>query len=532
MKKCSTKAGSSSSKNKKTGESHKPELPEIFVNDRQLPDMTRDALEALRKANDPPFLFLRSGQITAIQKDEKGRNVIVKVNYDLLKGIIARTGKFFRTYFDRNKDERIIECPPSKDLTKDVAVMNPSLLGLPPLEGLIEVPALRPDGSILQSPGYDRSTGLVYLPDPKLKILKISDSPTSKEVKKALNIINETIIDFPFNGQESRANAVAGLLTPLTRPAIHGPVPLLLVDATTQGTGKTLYCEVISITATGRAASLLSPPHDKEEWRRALTSILLEGRNIAAFDNVTQPLNSGELCKAITAEFWTDRLVGTSAAPSLPVRCMWIANGNNLQLGGDMARRCYLVRMDAKCSRPFERGGFKHPDLKKWVKDNRGLIVWALLTLARSWYVANCPQPSVPLLGSFEEWTRICGGVLENSGISGFLGNRTELYEHADQESSQWESFLLALFEYTAGKPFRLAEIEHELHANRRLSDTLPDEIASFINKPGSLTRKLGSAFSEKRGRRFGDSGVFVEREGVYQHAILWKVTCPHPLQR
>jgi hypothetical protein len=507
-------------------------MPSILSNDRQLPDITEDVMEATRKANTPPKLFIRGGELVTIHQDEWGLCLIVKCTNNVLRGHIARAAKFHKKYFDKEGEERTIECPPPMEVIKDVAAMNPALLEIPPLEGLVQIPTFRSDGSIIQNPGYDRTTGLVFIPDPKVKLPAISPCPTRSEITRAKSLINEALCDFPLVDCSSRANSVAGMLTSTIRPAIQGRVPLLLVDATTQGTGKTLYCEMTSIVTTGHAASLLSPPHDKEEWRRILTSILIEGRTNVIFDNVNQPLDSAELCIAITAEYWSDRRIQSSTALRLPVRCSWYANGNNLQLGGDMARRCYLVRMDAKCSRPFERGGFKHPDLKGWVKINRGQIVWALLTLTSAWYAAKCPTPNVPLLGGFEEWTRVIGGVLENAGIPGFLGNRTELYEHADQESSQWESFLLALFEYRAGKSFRLAEIEHELQANRRLSDTLPDEIVSFIKKPGSLTRKLGSKFSEKRGRRFGDSGVFVERDGVYQHAILWKVTCPHPTQR
>ncbi len=49
-----------------------------------------------------------------------------------------------------------------------------------------------------------------------------------------------------------------------------------------------------------------------------------------------------------------------------------------------------------------------------------------------------------PPLGSYEDWRRIIGGVLEKSGVEGFLGNQDGMYETLDPSEGQWEMFLLA----------------------------------------------------------------------------------------
>jgi len=51
----------------------------------------------------------------------------------------------------------------------------------------------------------------------------------------------------------------------------------------------------------------------------------------------------------------------------VPQRAIWIANGNNLQAGGDMARRCYRIGMRTEVSDPDARDNFKYPDLAKHV---------------------------------------------------------------------------------------------------------------------------------------------------------------------
>jgi len=163
---------------------------------------------------------------------------------------------------------------------------------------------------------------------------------------------------------------------------------------------------------------------------------------MVVIDNVKHPLESPELCKTLTETFHCDRILGHLQTVNLPVRFCWIANGNNLKVGGDMARRCYWVRTAAKPSRPFERTGFGHKRLKQYVLAHRGGLLAALLTLALAWFVAGCPEPTVKPVGSYEDWTVIIGGILQFAGIDGFLANSADMYEQAETESSQWEGLL------------------------------------------------------------------------------------------
>ena len=56
-------------------------------------------------------------------------------------------------------------------------------------------------------------------------------------------------------------------------------------------------------------------------------------------DNLRRPLDSSALAAALTAPFWEDRLLGASETTRLPIRCIWIATGNNAEFSGEMARR-------------------------------------------------------------------------------------------------------------------------------------------------------------------------------------------------
>jgi hypothetical protein len=433
------------------------------------------------------------------------------------------------------------DVPPPLDVAKDILIRNPATCGFPVLDALVEAPTLRSDGSILTQPGYDAASHLYLIPSPGLENIEVPDEPCRDHIDVALDLIRDVIADFPFIDQSSRANAIGAILTSVCRHIITGPVPLALFDATTQGTGKTLLAEVISIILTGCSANLMSAPIDPEEWRKQLTSILIEAPPLVVIDNVTGTLNSGDLAKVITSEIHRDRILGKSETVSVPVRCSWIATGNNLQLGGDMARRCYWIRMEPECSDPFHRTGFKHERLKQYLIDHRRDILIALLTLARAWFAAGQPKSSVLPVGGFERWSEVISGILQYAGIESFLGNSEKLFEDSAIEHIEWETFLDAIERTFQDDPFTISDLWSRLNKKtceglwssdlsdraEELRSALPTELMRWVDREGSFKQRLGITFSSHRGRRYGKRQLRIERSSVggKRKVAEWNVT-------
>lgn len=510
--------------------------PEIWVGARQLPAITQDALAALRSANDPPQVFARSGRMAAISRDEQNRQSLVDLTESSLRGRLARSG----FYYKLNRNGERVECAPPLDIVRDLLSLPPSEWSLPPLEALTEAPFLRPNGTVCDRPGYDRETSLFYAPAAGLWLPQIPDAPMRDDVEAAVDVLESAIGDFPFVDSISKANALASMLTPIVRPAVEGPTPLALYDAPQAGTGKTLLAEVLAIVATGRAAETFSAPTDPEEWRKKITTALFTGASVVVIDNVIHRLDADSLCVALTATTIADRQFRTFDRIVLPVRCTWIATGNNIQVAGDMPRRCYWIRLDAKQSQPFRRTGFQHADLRTWVREHRGELIAALLTIARYWYVQGRPEPkALKPLGSFEGWCRTIGGMLQAAGVDGFLGNAETMFQQSDSEAVQWEAFLLALCDLFSGQPFRVADVVDRLQVrdpqlltteSKRLREALPDFLADAADRTGGFfQRRLGKCFAERSGRRFGESQVFLERADEDRKAKVqrWRVFQP-----
>jgi hypothetical protein len=494
-------------------------LPAILVNDRQLREVTEDALKALVTANNPPALFVRSGHLVRIRSDETGVPAIEVVTQDQLRARLTEISNSVRSSKNGLRD-----CFPPVPLIENILALG--AWPFPPLRNLTEVPVLRPDGTVLHVPGYDSATQLAYLPAPGLKLPKIPSVPTGSDIASALDLIEEMIGDFPFVGKPDKANLLATALTPVLRPAISGPTPLALIDAPQAGTGKGLLAEAITLVGTGRATGMMAAPRDEDEWRKHLTAVLASGASVVMIDNIEHRLESAPLAVALTARVWEGRILGLSKTVTVPVRVTWIASGNNVRLGGDIPRRCYRIRLDAKMSRPWERTEFKHSDLLAWVSEQRGELLCALLTLCAAWYAAHKPHAEVPAIGSFEEWACTVGGVLHYAGITGFLVNLEEMYESSDESTPQWEAFLQALATAFGQDCFTAKQLTERIAGgDRALAETVPDELADAVEKPGSFQKRLGHAFSKRVATRYGDRGIHLERAGEKRRATKWKVS-------
>ena len=259
---------------------------------------------------------------------------------------------------------------------------------------------------------------------------------------------------------------------------------------------------------------MMTAPVDEESWRKAITATLTTGATVVTIDNVEQPLGSASLSAVITADTWTDRILGRSEMVVLPQRAVWVATGNNIRLKGDLPRRCYWIRLDAKMSRPWKRSGFRHRDLARWVTEQRGPLVAALLTLARTWQVAGRPEGDGPFIGGFEPWCRTVGGILAHVGVNDFLGNLEELYEAADQEGQQWELFLRTWDREYGSEWVTVAQIFTDVQQEHSsLREALPDHLAEAIEGKGSLRIRLGRALEKREGVRLGDEQYHLEKQ-------------------
>jgi len=525
--------------------------PLIIVNDRQLQDVVADSLSALEKFNQvEPTFFERGGELVTLRRNEFGRLFIYALTARDLRLWLSRAADYIRR--GARADTNV-----SPPLEVAEGVLSLGSWSFPALEAIVSLPVVRDDFSILTESGYDSATRLYYDPDPTFVNIQIPKQPTREDVQNALQVIDDLLCDFPFARPCDRANAIAMFLTPLIRPLVgDGCVPLAIIDAPIMGTGKSFLAKLLSVVTLGFETAMVSVPNDNEEWRKTLAGLLLEGQTMIVFDNIEKDLHSQQLASVLTARSWSVRVLGTARHVELLNRATWVVTGNNVSVRGDLARRCYRIRLDPSMEKPWQRNSWKHPDLLSYAKQKRGEIVAALLTLIKYWANNGAKMFTERVLGSFDRWCKIAGGILATAGIEGFLENIDEIYELLSDEAAEWKNFfetwyrlypesknkskafttnelceILGLVRWIGKEIEAGAPSSSEIVKAKELFSALPGDL-SAVFQDGKFTgkdRRVGKILGNKIDRVFGSEGYCLRKVIGAGRWRRWQVLVKNP---
>lgn len=462
-----------------------PTRPQILIPDRQHRDRIGDSFSLLCKANeDEGVRFVqRRGLLYEIKADTELLNAQLQVlRVPALWGSLAARADWV------DFKGRPAEIP--RQMLE--GVLHWTEPPLPELRGLTAAPLLLPSGEIITHPGFHAESGYFVTRGPMVG--PVPDEPRSEDVQTAKAVIGKAIADFPFVGQSDRTHVIAAVMTRVVRSLIDGPTPLFDIEAPTEGTGKGLLAEVVSLIATGRHPRLMTEGRDEEEWRKRITSALVEAVPVTLVDNVRKRLESAQLSAVLTAREWSDRLLGVSRIVTLPVETLWLMTANNPAFSNEIARRIVRIRIDSGVERPWLRDGFRHSDLRRWVLEDRADLIHSLLVLVRAWQVAGMPGPEIRL-GSFEAWSTVVGGILVAAGYEDFLGNRAEVYEESGRQLDEWRALCAAWWDTWRSEPVSVSEL-HALAAERGLLVST----RAGANRRSAET-KMGLALADLRDR-------------------------------
>lgn len=445
--------------------------------------------------------------------DDEGRPVATAITEERLRHMLARLAKWKRL----NGKGELVAAPPPLAVVKSVlATPDPAL---PVLVGIVNTPVFGRRGTLLTTPGYHPDARLLYAPAPGFTVPHIPAKPSSAEIAAARNLLCEDLLgDFPFVGPAEMAHVIALLVLGFLRGMIDGPTPLHLIEKPTPGSGATLMVDAVATILTGSGASVMTEGRDDDEWRKRVTAKLRQIPAIVLIDNLRAKLDSSAVAAALTAPFWEDRILGASEMARLPIRCLWIATGNNPEFSNEMARRLVRIRLDPHEERPWQRTGFRHPDLMTWVRANRPRLVDACLTLCQAGIAAGKPRGS-RTIGSFENWAHVIGGVLEVAGILGFLGNIDEMMEASDSEGAGWSAFIAAWWDR-----FGTADVgASDLFNVATFCDPAPP-MSGHTDRAQKTS--FGIAIKRMRDRVFDVRGLRlrIAKAGISHQATRWKL--------
>jgi hypothetical protein len=300
----------------------------------------------------------------------------------------------------------------------------------PYLFGTIEAPTLRRDGTVLDSPGYDKKTGLFF--DPGETVFpKVPPRLTRDDGLTAIKRIEELLCDFPFQdapGYEgvSLSVALGAILTGPVRRTLD-IAPAFTVTAKEAETGKTELSKFIAGITTGRAVSGQPFSDSEEERRKSIGGNLRSGRPILFFDNADNVVIEGDfLEKIITLPSVTDRILSMTEEYSAPTNALVLFNGNNISVGGAMTTRVLQTRIVTDT--PLAQRSFQYPDLFNYVIDHRPELVWCVLVALRAW-LTNGEPDSTRATSRFQQWDSLIAQALVWYGYADPMRGGDELRE-------------------------------------------------------------------------------------------------------
>jgi hypothetical protein len=246
--------------------------------------------------------------------------------------------------------------------------------------------------------------------------------------------VDEFLCDFPFATESDRDQFVGLMLTPIVRQLIDGPVPMHLITSTIERTGKTkLAEEVLGGLLLGRPTPAAQLGGNEEEIEKRILAHLLAGPPILHLDNLAEHLDSGALASLLTSNEWKGRMLGRSEVVSIPNRTVIVGTGNNVRASAELAKRIVPIRLEPRYVRPDLRRDFRHPDLRRHVARSRAAVLRTLCGWVDSWLRAERPT-SERVLGGYEAWCRVVGGIMECAGRTAWLASRESWVSKANIE--------------------------------------------------------------------------------------------------
>lgn len=500
------------------------------------PDEHRVIDETVPALAKDPDLYQRGGMLVRVERRRLRSGggwyetvPIVQVPRPNLRDRITRCAQLFR----KGEHDETNPAHPPDWLVAGVEARG-RWEGVRELAAVTRVPILRPNGSILQQPGYDPETCVLYIPT--VVFPSISPDVDIDDATAAIVRLSEVVEDFRFAGDEHRSAFLAGLLTPLARHAFEGPAPLFLFDANVRGAGKGLLADVIGCTVDGYPMPVSSYSDDPEEMRKKITSIVMAGDSVVLLDNIAGAFGNESLDRALTSTRWKDRVLKTNTQVDLPLCTVWFGTGNNVVVGADTARRIVHVRLDVLEERPEERCDFKHPDLRLWVKQQRPALLCAALTVLRAYFNAGCPPHGLRAFGSFEGWSSVVREALVWAGQPDPCLTRVTLMESADLMASVLAELVAgwsACFGTNAVTIHHVlqtidAEFQHTDPAMREAAAALRGAIEGLLNLPHGKqpsARALGNKLKGIQRRVIGGVMLDVDREaGKTRFGVPWRL--------
>lgn len=500
-------------------------LPIIVWVEGKLPEIVDQAEAALMESAEPIFqrgptlvrpVRRHHPSVRNVTRREAAALSLVPVDHAYLVDVLTRVARWRRFDKRAKEGEELRPCN-APDRVAATYLARSGHWKLQHLSAAISAPTLRPDGSLLQTPGYDEATATWYDPC-GIDFPEVPETPTREMAESALQELLWPLRDFPFEDEVDKSVAVVAMLTSVVRRNLP-TAPLFGITANAMGSGKTILADSISIIGGGVSAPAIAYPDSDEEAAKSALAILAEGDPVVLIDNIERPLTGDWLCTMLTSETYRARILGVSQMLTVRTGTTWLATGNNLTVAGDLRTRTLLVRLNAHCENPEQR--YFDGDLRVWIQRHRPELVVAALTVMRAYIVHGSRPPEMRPWGRFEHWSEMVRAPLMWLGFEDPCASLA-LLERDDPTRRELLQMMSAWHAIFGSDAVTTRDVIREA-AGEVLRADLSEAVQQVAQDRGNLNPKRLGKWLARNADRICEGKQFV-RAGERNHVALWRL--------
>lgn len=371
--------------------------------------------------------------------------------------------------------------------------------GIRELRTVTRSPLLRPDGVVLDIPGYDPRSGIVYLPDRK-DYLPLGEDRSLEAAQMAALRLTALVDEFPF--KDARRDMTAWLaltLTLVARYAIRGPIPFFLAEGNIQGAGKDLLLKAACWIAFPTLCFGTLP--EETEFAKRIDALAREGKSHYLYSNVKSRIGGTALEAVTTSRTWTARILAETATFTWPWDCVLMASANGAELTPDMVRRTITIRLEFPGdAEELQKRTFRITDLEATLSRARPSLLRDALLILSCFHTAERPANPECKMAGYEGWADFIPSCLTWLGYPNILRAHGKAPAGSNPQDEALTALLLAWYDEFGSAPKTSAEA-----IEQAASDDLKKAIAGFLKLKEDLSKKhagrLGSRLGHVKNR-------------------------------
>jgi putative DNA primase/helicase len=506
------------------------ETPVIYCRAGELPRMIREAEAALLTAGMP--IYQRSVLVRPAEQEYPAADgstthsaALVHITGPAMMGMLASVAIWMK--YDARSKRDVVCDPPTKVV--DILLASRGDWRFPVVRGVLTSPTIRPDGSLLMTPGYDPVSRYYLMFPTGLELPDIPDAPTYQDAKDSLYRLHRLLDGYKFVDAISRSVALAILMTQVLRCGM-AVSPLLAVSATAPGTGKSHLIDLASTISIGRPCPIMGAGKNDEETEKGINTNLLSGVAGFSIDNVHRTVDLAVLNIATERPMIGIRLFGTLDKVEVENAVTIFMTGNNLPIVDEQVRRTVLCRMDAGEEDPEQREFDSDPI--QTVLADRGRYIADILIIARAYLANGSKRAGMRPYGSYPGWSRLVREPLiwlsEPDPVASQIATKA-----SDPEGARLRSIITAWHAAFQLETHTLTDVVATITAGvlpadkKAAYDTLCEVLReAFPGRGGAMidTYRWG-IWMRKFAGRVVDRMRFVKDEGNTGGAIRWQIS-------